>query len=219
MALFILFIVVTAVIFEVISLRRVLKNVTCTIETSKKVVDPGEVFEVVTTIENNKLLPVTSLRVCENVPEEITYAEDELEYDIAIKHNKMSNATVAEWKTYLMPKQKLTKRVPVMIERRGRYFFSGATVYGGDFLGFSETAEGYYGMNEVVVLPRKIECSAEIEALGGFLGDVSVRRFIMEDPVLTLGYREYTGNEPMRAISWTQSARMGNLMVKNYDHL
>ena len=50
------------------------------------------------------------------------------------------------------------------------------------------------------------------------MGDVSVRRFIMEDPVLTLGYREYTGREPMKMISWSQSARGMGLMVKKYDY-
>ena len=32
------------------------------------------------------------------------------------------------------------------------------------------------------------------------------------------GFREYTGREPMRAISWTQSARGLGMMVKIYDH-
>ena len=45
-----------------------------------------------------------------------------------------------------------------------------------------------------------------------------MRRFIHEDPVLTAGFREYTGREPMRAISWTQSARGLGMMVKIYDH-
>jgi len=47
---------------------------------------------------------------------------------------------------------------------------------------------------------------------------MSVNRFIMEDPVLTLGYREYTGREPMKMISWSQSARGNGLMVKKSDY-
>ncbi len=54
--------------------------------------------------------------------------------------------------------------------------------------------------------------------LGGVIGDISVNRFIFEDPMLTVGFSEYTGREPMRDISWTQSARLGRMMVKNYDH-
>ena len=49
------------------------------------------------------------------------------------------------------------------------------------------------------------------------LGDISVRRFIMEDPSLVLGYREYTGAEPLKSISWIQTAKTGRLMVKKHD--
>ena len=40
----------------------------------------------------------------------------------------------------------------------------------------------------------------------------------MEDPVLTIGYLDYTGREPMKKISWMHSAKVGKLMVKNSDY-
>ena len=56
------------------------------------------------------------------------------------------------------------------------------------------------------------------ELLGSFLGDYSVQRYLYEDPVMTAGYREYTGREPMKQISWKQSAHSMGLMVREYDH-
>ena len=32
-----------------------------------------------------------------------------------------------------------------------------------------------------------------------------------------LGYRGYTGREPLKDISWKQTAKLGELMVKNHD--
>ena len=52
----------------------------------------------------------------------------------------------------------------------------------------------------------------------GFMGDVSVRRFIYEDPILTIGCRDYTGKEPMKNISWQHTARAGKVLVNQYDH-
>src|SRR5699024_304525 len=49
-------------------------------------------------------------------------------------------------------------------------------------------------------------------------GDLSVRRLLYEEPVLTVGVREYTGREPMKMISWKQSARRGSWMVNQYDY-
>jgi len=92
------------------------------------------------------------------------------------------------------------------------------TVHGGDFLGLQEHSRQYGRFNEVVVAPRETMTPKLIDVFGGFMGEVSVNRFIMEDPVLTLGYREYSGREPMKMISWTQSAKRGQLMVKKTDY-
>ena len=35
--------------------------------------------------------------------------------------------------------------------------------------------------------------------------------------MITIGFREYTGREPFRSISWLQSAKAGRLMVRQYD--
>ena len=43
--------------------------------------------------------------------------------------------------------------------------------------------------------------------LGGFLGELSVNRYLYEDPILTAGYRPYTSGDPMRSIAWKQSVR------------
>ena len=45
-----------------------------------------------------------------------------------------------------------------------------------------------------------------------------MRRFILDDPSLLVGYREYTGREPMKQISWNQTAKTGRLTVRQNDH-
>jgi len=56
-----------------------------------------------------------------------------------------------------------------------------------------------------------------LKDFGGIMGDVSVRRFIFDDPTLAVGYREYTGREPMKQISWKQTAKLGRVMVRVND--
>lgn len=119
---------------------------------------------------------------------------------------------------WLLPRQKLTKKIPVTFTARGRYVLNDLTVSCGDFLGLKEWEKTCGSFQEVVVPPRPFLSSTVQELMGGFLGDVSVRRFILEDPVLTLGYREYTGSEPMKRISWSQTARHNTLQVKKSDY-
>lgn len=119
---------------------------------------------------------------------------------------------------WLLPRQRLQREVPVSIPRRGRYVLEDMQVACGDFLGLKESEKTCGSFREIVVAPQPLASAPLQTMVGGFLGDVSTRRFIMEDPVLTLGYREYTGTEPMKRIAWNQTARHGMLMVKQNDY-
>ena len=48
-------------------------------------------------------------------------------------------------------------------------------------------------------------------------GDVLVKRWIMPDPFLVGGLREYRAGDPMRSVHWGASARTGRMQVKTYD--
>lgn len=120
--------------------------------------------------------------------------------------------------TWLRPHQKASFEVPVCIQQRGRYVLEPLQVIGGDFLGLKEQSHTERGFHELIVPPRECEAPDLKDLVGGFLGSVSVNRYLYEDPVLTAGCREYASGDPMRAISWKQSARGLGLMVKTFDY-
>lgn len=179
---------------------------------SRALVEIGESFEIVTTVRNSSRRFIPFIKLSEDVPRVLGVSARM--YTVGFDENRARiNSTI-----YMMPRQRMTRRVTASLAARGRYTFNGATLYGGDFLGLSERAKYFPKFREAVVLPKRIESKGLNETLGGFLGDISVRRFILEDPVLTLGFREYTGREPLKQISWPVTARAGQMMVKNYDH-
>lgn len=211
MILYLILLVIVVSMIEEYTLRHALDNVTYDTYPSKTSTQPDEVFEIITVIENKKRLPVSFLKIQESLPYDL-----EAKNGVVLRRDtELSRLTTS---TFLKPKQRLERRFEASLPRRGRYFLHGATLYGGDFLGLKHMHDYYPVLREIVVIPRELEGVKIGKTLGDFLGDMSVNRFIMEDPVLTLGFREYTGREPQRAISWTQSARMGQTMVKNYDH-
>lgn len=179
---------------------------------SRAMVEIGEEFEIVTTVRNSSRRFIPFIKLSEDVPRVLGVSAKM--YTVGFDENRAKiNSSI-----YMMPRQKMTRRVLVSLAQRGRFTFNGATLYGGDFLGLSEKAKYFPRLREAVVLPTRIDSANLDETLGGFLGDISVNRFILEDPVLTLGFREYTGREPMKQISWPVTARTGRMMVKNYDH-
>ena len=179
----------------------------------KSIVELDETFHVVLSLKNTGRGLVPFLRVNESIPYNMELLMEGGSVIPAAHGGKLVSFT-----TWLRPRQEVRKYLPVKVSHRGRYFLRELCLSGGDFLGLNERDRSYSAFREVVAIPKAAPSQTVGEVLGGFIGDVSVRRFIMEDPVLTLGYREYTGREPMKMISWSQSARGMGLMVKKYDY-
>lgn len=213
MLLFFVLLIAVAAAVEHWSLSHGMDGVTHRQYPDRPMVEPEEPFQLVTQVKNTSRRFVPFVRLRENVPYDLTFADDVSAIPSTDGRNRSFISTL-----YLMPRQLWQRELSVKMPKRGRYIFRGGTMQGGDFLGLSEEIVYVPAQEELIVCPARSQDPALPQLLGGFLGDRSVNRFIMEDPVLTLGFREYSGREPMKSISWTQSARAGQLMVKNYDH-
>ena len=198
------------------------------VSVSQALLEPEEEFIIRSTIENHKPLFLPYLSMEESLPYEIQIAETEQVDRDSTGLQVFTNTTSAQYEQirnaylkssfYLMPNQKFTREVRASLPCRGRFLFRGCNLHGGDFLGLSDSDHSFPTTREVVVMPKRAPIPDIGRLVGDFLGDLSVNRFIFEDPMLTIGFSEYTGREPLRDISWSQTARMGRTMVKNYDH-
>lgn len=208
---FVLFLIVAALV-ERWSIRHSLDGVKYDVKLSASLLEPDEEFSVITTVRNSSRRFIPFIRISEYVPRSLNV--DARLYTSGFDEDFAKlNSTI-----YMMPRQKMTRRLNTSLPKRGRYVFKGSTLFGGDFLGLAERPRYFNLEREAVVLPKRIATDDFKDTLGGFMGDISVNRFILEDPVLTLGFREYTGREPMKQISWPVTARTGRMMVKNFDH-
>lgn len=212
MLAFFFILLIVALLVERWSLKHALNGVKYDVRLSKQLMEIGEKIDMITTLRMTERRFVPYLKLTEEVPTDFQVEAKRRVNGFDEKRSRISSST------YLMPRQKVTRRLAGAFPARGRYVFTGATMYGGDFLGLNEQVKYAVVLREAVVMPKPLAAPDVVDTLGGFLGDISVNRFIMEDPVLTLGFREYTGREPMKHISWPVSARMGELMVKNFDY-
>jgi len=213
MILFVLFAAAFALVLEKLLIGRDLQDLRGDQWPDKRLAEPDEEFDICIRTENRSRRFVLFLRVSTTFPKDV------------VPRPGLSGVTRDVWgnfgvtfSAWLRPWQRLERKIPVTVSRRGRYVLRPLTLTGGDFLGLKEQTKDCDRFSEVVVPPREAPMDGFREMFGGFMGQVSVNRFILEDPVLTLGAREYTGREPMKMISWKQSARSGGLMVKKYDY-
>ena len=165
--------------------------------------EPGETVTFSGRLVNNWLFPVTYFNLFESMPEGAEVAG-------------ASNGWT-EHRLFLLPRRSFAHTVPFTLPRRGVYRRGRYYLETGDFLGFRTRVTSGEILTDITVMPKLCEDEPILRVLGGYLGDVSVRRYLMEDPVLTVGCREYTGREPMKKISWKYSAKAGKLMVRNSD--
>lgn len=216
--LFVLLLAVLAAALEWLSLEHCLDGLEAEAGISRRAAECGETFTITTAVSSRRRLPVLFLHLTERVPGELDAA---LEGSGAVRHQVLTHegmVSTLEQTLYVMPRQKVTRTLTASLPRRGRYVMDELTIQAGDFLGLRERSLQLRVRREIVILPPRADLSAFEPAFGNYLGDMSVRRFILSDPILTAGFREYTGREPQRDIAWPQSLREGRLMVKQYDY-
>ena len=213
MILFFIILLIAAAVVENQSLKNGFEHIEVSRRFSRALLEEGESMELVVTIRNKSRWYIPYIRMEQTLPEHMTsHVPKKDRYEDV--HNRMG----VRQNIWLRPREAVEKRIPVTVERRGRYLLEDIRLYAGDFLGRKETRKTFTMYTEAVVYPKAGDLPSYHVKEGGLMGEISTNRFLNEDPVLTLGFREYTGREPMKAISWHQSARMGRLMVKNFDH-
>lgn len=173
-------------------------NLDYRIEIDKTIAEIEEPIEISSIVENKKPLNVSFLKVVENF-------------------SKGFNIRSNKYNIFIMPYQKVVRKYKIIAKNRGLYYIENTDLEVGDFAGFRTKCKTLSLNKEVVILPNKLDLNESIVALGSLSGDISVKRWIIDDPLMTIGIREYTGNEPERFIHWPSSIKYGNLMVKNFD--
>ena len=202
-------------LLEYLSRRADLRPLSVSFELDSRLVEPGEQICLRYTIENPSPWPILFIGFTLRLDSVFRVCEDE---EWLLRHGGRDfTGTRVERHFYLLPRRQLSGKLRFCVTRRGFFDFGKYYLETGDFLGMKPVI-----LSEKVGL--RIICTAEscevpqLRALGGELGDVSVRRFILDDPSLLIGYREYTGREPMKQISWNQTAKTGSLMVRQNDY-
>ena len=213
MTVILVVLIIIAFAVEQWSIFNALKGIRISYGPSIPLAAPDELFDLISNLSNRSRRLVPFIKAQEYLPPGMTLHSPAAKVRLDFKGDLQHTYT-----TFMMPRSTLRRSESASISNRGRYLFNSALLSGGDFLGLNEKTVRVSLFSEIVIYPRENEAAKVREVLGGFLGDNSVRRFIMEDPVLTAGFRDYTGREPMKSISWSQSARAGKIMVRSFDY-
>lgn len=184
-----------------------LKNLTYKLTFSKTEVFEGDEFEAVEEIENAKWLPLPWVRTEINTSRRLRFIGVEMRADKSEQRGLVSGIVVLRgW-------QKCRRVWRVSCEKRGVFTINDISVSASDLFGLCRPTMLVKLSQSVRVLPLPAEIDCGDLSKDTFIGDITVRRFILPDPFVISGAREYTGREPMNRIHWAQTARVGKPMV------
>lgn len=199
-----------------------LKNVYYSLRISTSEAFEGDDIEIVEEIENAKRLPLVWVRSEISCSRQLTFKGQQRSEDGSAE-SEDKNGEQREQRGLiagifvLRGYQKCRRVWKVHCDRRGVMTIDNAVIAVSDLLGMSKRAKTFSVTNSVKVLPAPADMDAGTLSGDLFIGNMQVRRFVLPDPFMISGAREYTGREPMNRIHWAQTARTGNLMVYNNE--
>lgn len=208
---FLVILIVLGAVIELLSLRRDPSLLEMDYSILTDAAEPSKPFAVQSILTNKSRIPISFLTVRELFPEH-TVVPDGVTTRIA--RNGLLVKNIHRMKS--LQRKKLV--LDVSISKRGVHIFTAETIEFGDFLGFRVIIKSIAQQREIVIYPEALDDPVLSETLSSFCGDIAARRFLIRDPILTAGAREYTGREPMKEIHWLQSARRGDLMVREFEY-
>ncbi len=210
-----IFSLLLAVCLELLSVQEDLRPLRIDFHADMDLVEPGEIITLKYTIRNESFLPVLYVSLGLHFDDCFTVCEDKEWIEKHVTSN--SFGTIVDHRLYLFPHTKFTGKIRVALNKRGYYDLGRCYVEKSDLLGLFPAVSSFDIGEHVICTAKKADLKMP-DSFGGLMGQTSVRRFIHDDPTLLMGYRDYTGREPMKQISWVQTAKNDKMTVKVYDH-
>ncbi|NLI61554.1 MAG: DUF58 domain-containing protein [Clostridiales bacterium] len=177
---------------------------------SRSRVFEGERIEMIERISNRKLLPVAWLRIESKISEDLEFDKQS---NLDIRHKQFHNSLFS-----LMPYTGINRRHKIRCKKRGCYRLNSATLTCGDLFGFQDATRIYELDAELLVYPKLLPLDDIPFLSRSWMGDVAVRRWIVEDPFIYAGVREYSAGDPLNSINWKATARSGSLQVHKREY-
>ena len=170
----------------------------------------GDCVQMIERVSNKKLLPVPYLQVDSLIDPGLKF---ERKVKVDVKYDQYMNSMFN-----LFPYTRITRRHTIKCIKRGCYDFDNATLIAGDILGFEVNREDIKFNSRLLVFPRIIPVDRIPFPSHNYIGNVSVKRWIVEDPFMVSGVREYRYGDPLNRINWNATAKAGNLQVHKQDY-
>ena len=171
----------------------------------------GEEVKMELEVSNRKPLPLPWLKVDDEIPKEVTLHKGIVTADYSLTHQLLSNLFSINWY------HKVKRHYTIQCPHRGYFTFGPTKLSSGDVFGFFTRYKEIDTSDYLIVYPKIVP----LEKLGipsrQPLGEIRTRNHLFQDPVLTMGIRQYQYGDSLKSIHWKSTARTGRLQTKIFE--
>ncbi len=176
---------------------------------NKQTAFPNEKIEIIDEITNRKLLPLPWVSVEAKMSRHLVSVVDE-----QVPNEDPFHQTLFS----LLPYQQIKRRHHMIVKKRGVYHLASVALTLGDMFGFSDKYQSHETTGKLIVYPKLYRQNMLPEDVQVFLGEQAVNRWIIDDPFLKIGTRDYQAGDASHKINWKQTAKRRELQVNEHDH-
>jgi len=173
----------------------------------------GEELEMIETIVNRKPLPLPWLRLEAMLPAGLHFHQ-QTSLDVSTGDMYQNHKSLFS----LMPYTKIVRRHRIRCMKRGWYRLETVAVSIGDVLGLQAASTQQKHQAELLVYPQLARRDEIALPSSSWQGDITVKRWIVPDPFLKSGVREYRYGDTINSIHWKATARSQRLQVHSRDY-
>jgi len=181
-----------------------------TCEFSTETAVEGDNILLIEQVHNNKLLPLHWLKVEIYSSRWLDFAQTR---SVVSQESRFVTSGF-----FLRSYQKTTRHWNVLCLKRGVYTIKSVTLVTGDLFGYSTKSMPVPMNKTLIVYPKCVNLEALFIRPNDLTGDSIVKHWLIDDPFVISGIREYHFGDPMNKIHWPSAAKYGKLMVRNNEY-
>jgi uncharacterized protein (DUF58 family) len=171
----------------------------------------GETIELTLELRNQKILPLTWLEITDTFPPDLQLDRGR------VVLNPSNN--LGEFHTFWMPGpfQRLTRHFSIRCTQRGYHNYGQVTVKTGDGFGFFSRKATQIRPERLIIYPHLYSVAELRLPRKNPFGDYAVKRPLFEDPLRTVGIRDWQSTDSFRRIHWKATARHQRTLSRLYE--
>lgn len=168
----------------------------------------GETIELTVSLANHKFLPLPWVTTADTFPKEIPVEGAEIIIRGDTGKGELNLFWALKWY------DRITRTYRVRATTRGFHTFGPVEIQTGDGFGMFRSRRRLELTQTLIVYPRVLPITQLGLPAKNPYGDRAVQQFMFEDPLRTVGVRDYRPEDDFRKVHWKASARRQTLQTR-----